>query len=44
MSSNSLASFLATLAILAVLMEVAARVYQDYAHRLLEAIPALIGA
>jgi flagellar biosynthetic protein FliR len=35
---------LATLAILAVLMEVAARVYQDYAHRLLEAIPALIGA
>jgi flagellar biosynthesis protein FliR len=44
---NSLAfpaKTLATLAILAVLMEVAARVYQDYASRLLEAIPALIGA
>lgn len=44
---NSLAfpaKTLATLAILAVLMEVAARVYQDYAARLLEAIPALVGA
>jgi flagellar biosynthesis protein FliR len=44
---NSLAfpaKTLGTLAILAVLMEVAARVYQDYASRLLEALPALIGA
>lgn len=43
---NSLAfpaKTLATLAILAMLMPVAGRVYQDYAARLLEAIPALIG-
>jgi flagellar biosynthetic protein FliR len=44
---NSLAfpaKTLSTLVILALLMEVVARVYQDYAHRLLEAIPALLGA
>jgi flagellar biosynthetic protein FliR len=44
---NSLAfpaKTLAALAILAVLMSVAARIYQDYAYRLLEAITALIGA
>jgi len=44
---NSLAfpaKTMATLVILAVLMEVAARVYQDYASRLLETIPTLIGA
>lgn len=44
---NSLAfpaKTLATLVILALLMNVAARVYQDYAARLLGAIPALIGA
>jgi flagellar biosynthetic protein FliR len=44
---NSLAfpvKTMATLAIMAMLMEVAVRVYQDYASRLLEAIPALIGA
>jgi flagellar biosynthetic protein FliR len=37
------AKTLATLAILALLMPVAARVYQDYASRLFEAIPALLG-
>jgi flagellar biosynthetic protein FliR len=44
---NSLAfpaKTMATLVILALLMEVAARVYQDYAFRLLETIPTLIGA
>jgi flagellar biosynthesis protein FliR len=44
---NSLAfpvKTMATLAILAMLMVVAVRVYQDYASRLLEAIPPLIGA
>ncbi|HVY92891.1 MAG TPA: flagellar biosynthetic protein FliR, partial [Bryobacteraceae bacterium] len=34
---------LATLAILAILMGTAARVYRDYAFRLLKAIPPLIG-
>lgn len=38
------AKTLAILAILAMLMGVASRVYQDYAGRLLESIPALIGA
>jgi len=37
------AKTLATLAILALLMPVAARVYQEYANRLFEAIPTLIG-
>lgn len=37
------AKTLATLAILAVLLPVAGRVYQDYAARLFETIPALIG-
>ncbi|HXJ39823.1 MAG TPA: flagellar biosynthetic protein FliR [Bryobacteraceae bacterium] len=44
---NSLAfpaKTLATLALLAILLEVAAHVYRDYAARLLEAIPALMGA
>ena len=44
---NSLAfpaKTLATLAILAALLGAVSRVYQDYAMRLLEAIPALIGA
>jgi flagellar biosynthetic protein FliR len=44
---NSLAfpaKTLATLAILAVLLSVASRMYQDYAYRLLEGISALIGA
>lgn len=38
------AKTLSILVILAVLMGVASRVYQDYAGRLIEAIPALIGA
>ena len=37
------AKTLAMLAILAILMPVAARVYQDYAGRLFESIPALLG-
>jgi flagellar biosynthesis protein FliR len=44
---NSLAfpaKTMATLVILAMLIQVAARVYQDYASRLLEAIHTLIGA